>query len=381
MSTLSRSRQIGALPPRCRAGPGIDAQATVGAISARWHENLAELERHVDTVIPRESLSEITRLATQFIAGRAGLFAQRIDDRRIVDGHGDLLSEDIFCLPDGPALLDCLEFDDQLRYVDGIDDAAFLAMDLEFLGRKDLGDFFRAEYSRLANDNSPHTLWDFCIAYRAVVRTKVDCIRVTQGHPEASADAHRHIGIALEHLRSCTVRLIIIGGGPGTGKTTLAYGLAQQVGAQVISTDDVRQELQLSGAIAGPIGDLNAGLYAPQNVSAVYDDVLRRAQSLLSEGWPVILDGTWRDAHHRERARTIAAENTSPVIEFVCSLPLSEAMERIATRGPSMSDATPQIATALGELGTESADTYPIDTARPLEDSVAEAQRICCLAI
>ena len=24
---------------------------------------------------------------------------------------GDLLSEDIFCLPDGPALLDCLEFE------------------------------------------------------------------------------------------------------------------------------------------------------------------------------------------------------------------------------------------------------------------------------
>ena len=36
-------------------------------------------------------------------------------------------------------MLDCLEFDDRLRYVDGIDDAAFLAMDLEFLGREDLG--------------------------------------------------------------------------------------------------------------------------------------------------------------------------------------------------------------------------------------------------
>ena len=45
-------------------------------------------------------------------------------------------------------MLDCLEFDDQLRYVDGIDDAAFLAMDLEFLGRKDLGDYFLDEYRR-----------------------------------------------------------------------------------------------------------------------------------------------------------------------------------------------------------------------------------------
>lgn len=362
-------------------GQSVDAEATVGAISARWHENLAELKRYVDTVISGVSLSEITRLAGQYMVGRADLFEQRIEDRCVVDGHGDLLSEDIFCLPEGPALLDCLEFDDRLRYVDGVDDAAFLAMDLEFLGRKDLGDFFLDEYSRSADDNAPRTLRDFCIAYRAVVRAKVDCIRVTQGHPDAAADANRHIDIALEHLRSCTVRLIVIGGGPGTGKTTLAHALAQQVGAQVISTDDVRQELQRAGAIAGLVGDLNAGLYAPENVSAVYDEVLRRARSLLSNGSPVILDGTWRDGHQRERARAVAAETASAIVEFECSVALSQAAERIATRGTSASDATPQIAAALGELDAEPRQSYSIDTARPLADSVAYAQRICCLAI
>ncbi|MGV9975708.1 hypothetical protein [Nocardia beijingensis] len=55
---------------------------------------------------------------------------ERIAHGRIVDGHGDLLAEDIFVLPDGFRILDCLDFDDELRYVDGLDDAAFLAMDL-----------------------------------------------------------------------------------------------------------------------------------------------------------------------------------------------------------------------------------------------------------
>ena len=143
------------------------------------------------------------------------LFTHRVTDGRIVDGHADLLADDIFCMPEGPVLLDCLEFDDQLRYVDGIDDAAFLAMDLEFSGRQDLGDYFLAEYSRLAGDSAPRSLTDFYIAYRAVVRAKVDCVRVSQGHPDAAADARRHIDIALEHLRAGTVRLIMIGGGPG----------------------------------------------------------------------------------------------------------------------------------------------------------------------
>ncbi|RDH78167.1 AAA family ATPase [Mycolicibacterium moriokaense] len=359
----------------------IDDQASVGATSARWRENLSELRLYVDDVVGREALDEITRLAIQFLDGRADLFAQRIAERRIVDGHGDLMSQDIFCMPEGPVVLDCLEFDDRLRYVDGIDDAAFLAMDLEFLGRKDAADFFLDEYARLAGDTAPNSLRDFCIAYRAVVRAKVDCIRVRQGHREAVDDARRHLDVAARHLRSATVRLIIISGGPGTGKTTIAHGLAKQVDAQVISTDEVRRELQESGALAGRAGDLDAGLYAPENVSLVYDEVLRRARCGLACGRTVILDGTWRDAGHRERAHRLGAETLSPVVDFTCSVPLREAVQRIRARGPSASDATPKIAAALGEPTAKTPGSHPIDTARPLADSVAEAQRICCLAI
>jgi uncharacterized protein len=358
----------------------IDSHGTVGGVSVRWQQNLLELERYWDTVIPRESLHEIARLAAQFRRGRAVLFAERITDHRIVDGHADLLADDIFCLPEGPVMLDCLEFDDHLRYVDIIDDAAFLAMDLEFLGRKDLGDYFLDEYRRRAGDAAPHALRDFYTAYRAVVRAKVDCIRVAQGRRDAIADARRHIDIALDHLRAGTVRLIVVGGYPGSGKTTLSRALAQEIGAQVISTDDVRRELWHAGAIAGQVGELNGGLYTPENVSAVYDEVLRRACLLLSSGSSVILDGTWRDPSQRERARKIASETSSPIVEFRCSLPLAKASARIEGRRKSTSDATPEIAAALAELDNKPEGSYQIDTGRPLAESVAEAQQICRLA-
>jgi predicted kinase len=359
----------------------IDAEGSARAVAARWQQNLLELERHSGAIIPQESIAEVARLATQFISGRGSLFAQRIAERRIVDGHADLLADDIFCMPDGPALLDCLEFDNHLRYVDGIDDASFLAMDLEFLGRKDLGDHFLDEYCRHADDAAPQTLRDFYIAYRAVVRAKVDCIRVTQGHRDAATDARRHIDIALDHLKVSTIRLIVVGGGPGTGKTTLSRALSQEVGAQVISTDDVRRELQQSGSITGGVGELDAGLYSPQNVSIVYDEVLRRARLSLSGGRSVILDGTWRDAHQRKRARDVANETASPIVEFTCSLPLGEASARIEGRVTSTSDATPEIAAALTEPDTESKGAHQIDTGRPLAESVAEAQQISCLAL
>src|SRR6476661_4518837 len=148
-------------------GHAIDTEGTARAVSARWQQNLLELERHSGGVISADSIRELARLAARFISGRGPLFAQRIAERRIVDGHADLLADDIFCMPDGPALLDCLEFDSHLRYVDGIDDAAFLTMDLEFLGRRELGDYFLDEYTRRACDPAPRSLMDFYVAYRA----------------------------------------------------------------------------------------------------------------------------------------------------------------------------------------------------------------------
>jgi uncharacterized protein len=362
-------------------GPAIDAQATVAALSDRWQQNLAELRHHVGSVLDEQQLAETTRLALRYLAGRELLYRQRIAAHRIVDGHGDLQSQDIFCTGEGPMLLDCLEFDDTLRYVDGIDDAAFLAMDLEFLGRRDLADLFLDEYCRHAGDVSAHSLRHVCIAYRAVVRTKVDCIRVGQGHPEARPDAQRHLAIALAHLRTASVQLIVVGGGPGTGKTTVARALAERTAAQVISTDDVRRELLRDGVVGGRAGDLNTGLYAPEYVSAVYDEVLRRAGTSLAAGHSVILDGTWRDADHRHRAHALAAKTHSSIVEFCCTLPVSEAARRVASRGATTSDATPSIATELGGAVTEWPTAHALDTSRPPADTVAEAQRVCLAAV
>jgi hypothetical protein len=78
------------------------------------------------------------------------------------------------CLLGGVEILDCLEFDDELRYVDAIDDAAFLAMDLEFFAAKDRASFFLDQCIRLSGDPAPASLTHFYIAYRAVVRPKPD---------------------------------------------------------------------------------------------------------------------------------------------------------------------------------------------------------------
>ncbi len=357
-------------------GPQIDGFGTAASVTARWQRNLAELRRLA--VAPPDLLDEIDQLAMTFLSGRALLFTGRIAQRRIVDGHADLLADDIFCLPDGPVLLDCLDFDDRLRYLDGIDDAAFLAMDLEFLGRQDLADHFLDRYRDFAGDPAPAALRHFYIAYRAMVRAKTDFLCFAQGRTGAAAAAARHLDIALRHLRAAAVRLILIGGGPGTGKTTLARRLAERADAQVISTDDVRRQLRRSGAISGDPGVLGAGLYRTENVAAVYDAVLQRAQLLLRRGESVILDGTWGAERQRLRARELAGVVSASLTEFVCTAPQHTAAHRIETRISGTSDATPRIAAALGG-GDEWPEAHRLDTSRPPEETVAEAEKLCCL--
>jgi aminoglycoside phosphotransferase family enzyme/predicted kinase len=357
----------------------INAQGEVGAIDQRWRDNLSELNRYAGT-LPAE-VSRIQRLAAEFIAGREPLFRRRIEEGLIVDGHGDLLADDIFCGQDEPALLDCLEFDDKLRYVDCVDDAAFLAMDLEFLGRKDLGDYFLERHAVHSARTEPSALRDFYIAYRAVVRAKVDCVRLSQGKSEAAEDAARHLAIAVEHLRNGAVRLALVGGNPGTGKSTLARALAEQTGAQVISTDDVRRELRHAGVITGGAGVLNQGLYSPDKVATVYEVALRRAGLLLGNGQSVILDGTWRDPQMRAQAHRLASETHSATVEYMCSATVDMAAGRIKTRRRGSSEVTPEIAAALAarQVGWDSA--HPIDTSRTLEHLVREVHDIWSRAV
>ena len=89
-------------------GPAIEAQGSADAVWARWRQNLRELKSYANEVVTSDALREAIRMAGQFVAGRQALFAQRIADRHILDGHADLLADDIFCVPTGPALLDDL---------------------------------------------------------------------------------------------------------------------------------------------------------------------------------------------------------------------------------------------------------------------------------
>lgn len=353
-----------------------DRAAGADALRHRWAANTAELQPFADRIVPAESVDAADALAARYLAGRHPLFEHRIADRRAVDGHGDLLADDVFCLDDGPRVLDCLEFDDALRLDDALADVAFLAMDLERLGRPDLGEHFLDAYRRHAGDSWPASLAHHHIAYRAQVRAKVSAIRADQGVAAAAEQARALLDLCLRHLEAGRIRLVLVGGLPGTGKSTLAAGLGAAMGADVLRSDEVRKELAGLAPTTPAGAPFGEGIYDPGTTQHTYDELLRRAEQQLVMGRSVVLDASWTDEDRRADARQVAERTHSDLVELQCVLDASIAAERLrarAARGEDASDADAVVAAAMAAV----ADPWPraevIDTTAAPDDVVARA--------
>ena len=111
-------------------------------------------------------------------------------------------------------------------------DVAFLAMDLERLGAGDLARSFLRWYGEFSAEHHPESLADYYIAYRALIRAKVACVRYRQGDRGAAGEARDLLDLAVHHLRRGRVTLVLVGGSPGTGKSTLAWGVGEELGLE-----------------------------------------------------------------------------------------------------------------------------------------------------
>jgi predicted kinase len=306
-------------------------------------------------VLDAGAAAEVVARTHEFLAGRDPLFADRVAHGHIVDGHADLIADDIFCLDDGPRAIDCLEFDDRLRYVDVLDDVAFLAMDLEHLGATRLSQAFLDWYAEFSGDSAPAALRHHYLAYRAFVRAKVGCLRHAQGDLSAASDVTAYTDLTLRHLRAGTVRLILIGGPPAAGKTTLAGRVADRLGAVVLSSDHVRKELAGLDPVTSAAATYQQGIYAPTWTERTYAELTRRACRLLERGETVVLDASWTRDEHRRAARALGAETHSAVVELRCAAAAATVIDRLAHRTGDASDADPAIAAAM----SADADPWP----------------------
>jgi aminoglycoside phosphotransferase family enzyme/predicted kinase len=354
---------------RAPRGATIEACGNRDAVERRWEANFTEARAYVGTSLDADAYAEVCTLARRYLAGRETLFADRIRRGAVLDGHGDLLAEDIFLLADGPRILDCLDFDDKLRFLDRIDDVACLVMDLEHLGSAAAGQFFLDAYLRASGDQSPASLIHHYVAYRAFMRAKVACLPGTAGHGRWLSSAL--LDLARRHLDEARVRLVLVGGPPGAGKTTVSTSLAETLGAVLLSSDPVRKEL------AGVVPDTpvpvayGSGIYSEEWNERTYAALLRRAVDHLEMGRSVVLDASWASADRRAAAVQVAERTSSDLSQFRCVVSEAAADQRILARS-SASDADPAVAVQVRRRFADWPDALPIDTSGSVDAAVAQ---------
>jgi hypothetical protein len=249
--------------------------------------------------------------------------------------------------PDGIVAVDCIEFNDRFRCGDAAGEAAFLAMELEAARRPDLAAGFLARFAEEGDDFGLYGVIDFYLSYRACVRGKVAAFLASDVGADAALrarkrdEARRQFALARSFAGvSVDVPFVVaVGGIVGSGKTTVATALGQELAAPVVSSDRTRK------ATARLAADARGGadLYTPEAIDRNYGEIVKRARRVLESRRGVILDATFLERRRREEVSALArsAGARFAFIETRCADRAVLQARLAARRGrPSVSDAT-----------------------------------------
>jgi aminoglycoside phosphotransferase family enzyme len=119
-----------------------------------------------------KAIRELADAQLDFLSRGQDLFAARARSGKIVEGHGDLRPEHIY-LCDSPIIVDCLEFDRDLRTLDPASELAYLAMECERLGAGFVESRLFDTYRRQSQDDPPRLLIIAYKCFHAYLRAKI----------------------------------------------------------------------------------------------------------------------------------------------------------------------------------------------------------------
>lgn len=297
------------------------------AVRNHWERNLKESSAFVGQTLTQAVMEKFEKLGGRWLKKLRLVIAERENLAR--DGHGDLRLEHIYDLKE-LVVMDCIEFNEAFRCGDPLLDIAFLVMDLEFQGRGDLAGEFKRAFARETGWKQDELL-DFYVAYRHIVRGKVNTL---QGH---HGRAQAHFLAALVKLAPPEEKpgLVLVGGLPGSGKSRLSKELVKKAGYVRISSDEMRKRLAgIPPTRKGP-----ARIYGSGWSDATYSACLRLAEDHLCHGRKVLVDATFAGLKRRKRFLELARQLGVPFKLLLCQASEATIKKRIKMPERHASDA------------------------------------------
>jgi uncharacterized protein len=362
-------------------------------VTRNAYDNLDQSVAHAGLTVSNAVFDRLRVLTEESLGRLRSLIEDRAARGMPCDTHGDLRLDHVYLFPerqspDDVAIVDCIEFNERFRAADPVADIAFLVMDLIHHGYREPAGWFREAYLAAAGDQEGRALVPFYVSYRAAVRAKVNGIKalepeVPAGERERThAEARAHWLLAMATLEEWRRRpgLVLVGGLPGTGKSTLAQALAHQAGFELIRSDQIRKELAARRSLGGVnCLDLGAsGIYTPEWTENTYQACFDCSDTALFEGKRVLVDATFRQESHRRRFLDLAAHWGVTALLLICQVDPLVVKSRLEKRHDDVSDADWSIYLQTAErweplgLGTQTL-SHLVDTSHDLGSSLNAA--------
>lgn len=367
----SVARHLAAWHADAPRSPDVDEQGTRDALSSRWEASFEQVHALADSGSVPEGMTETEQLVRRYLAGRDRLFASRIEQRRVVDGHGDLLAEDSSASTTAPASWTAWS------------STTGCATSTAWTTPRSSPWTWNSSAPRRpppASSLSTASTPAIRLPRRCGTTTSLPCVRPCQGLPDpgqgapgAQTASRRLVSTTLRHLRTSAVGLTVVGGLPGSGKSTLSGALADRLGVTLLSSDRVRKELAGIPTEQSAAAGYGEGLYTPEWTARTYAALLDRAAALLSAGESVVLDATWSDTAQREAAQRVAERTRGDLVALHCHVPDDVSAARLSARASGPSDADLDIATAMAAGEAAWPGAVAVDTSGMLDSAVARA--------
>ncbi len=273
-------------------------------------------------------------------------FAERKANGFIRECHGDMHLGNMALIEDAVTIFDCIEFNENLRWIDVISEIAFVVMDLLHRNQSRLAWRFLNHYLEITGDYAGIKVLRYYLVYRALVRAKVTCIRASQpGLNDKQRDAfmaqyRQFIQLAESLTQPSQPALLITHGFSGSGKTTLSQPVLEALGAIRIRSDVERKRLFDLAPLAKSGSEINTGIYSADAGDKTYSRLATTAQNLITAGFSVIADATFLKREDRSTFRALATALDVPffILDFIASE--NTLRTRIAQREKSGTDAS-----------------------------------------
>jgi len=311
-------------------------------------DNFDDLAQRMADDGTRQHLAELR----QWTVSQHGALSELIRARRaagmVRECHGDLHLANMVLIDGRVRLFDCLEFNEDLRWIDVANEIAFTYVDLLDHDQPGLANWFIDEVLSRSGDYACARLLPFYAVYRAMVRAKVEAIRAGQSQ-RGLDETERYLAQARRLVAPRRPRLTITHGLAGCGKTFASNRLLQQdEQARTLRLRSDVERRRLFGLHRHQRSDagMHAGIYDPDAHRRTYTHLQDTSRMLLTAGWSVIVDAAFLNRGERDSFHALAKACDADFAILAPQASVDALRTRIAARqakGVDASEATLEV--------------------------------------